>query len=53
MLEHLTYKGKGQGFTFKKIVEKHKECHIELSRFNEPILETKELHDFLNRIANF
>ena len=49
-LEHLSYEGEKRGFTFEKFVEKHMDCYLELARFNEPVLETKKVRDFLNRI---
>jgi hypothetical protein len=50
MLENLSYEGEWKGFTFEKSVEKHIECYLELARFNEPVLGTKKVRDFLNRI---
>jgi hypothetical protein len=53
-LERLSYEGEKKGFTFKKFVERHMDCYLELARFNEPILETKKVRDLLSRIkANF
>jgi hypothetical protein len=37
-------------FTFEKFVEKHNEAFLELSRYGEPVLETKKVRDFLTRI---
>lgn len=50
LLDKLSCTGERKGFTFEKIVEKHMECFLELARFNEPILESKKVRDFLNRI---
>jgi hypothetical protein len=49
-LEHLVYEGEKKGFTFEKFVERHMDCYLELARFNEPVLETKKVRDFLTRI---
>jgi hypothetical protein len=49
-LEHLVYEGEKKGFTFEKFVERHMDCYLELARFNEPVLETKKVRDFLSRI---
>jgi hypothetical protein len=50
MLDRLTYEGEKKGFTFKKFIERHMECYLELERFNEPVLETKKVRDLLTRI---
>ena len=50
-LDHLTYSGEKKGFTFEKFVQRHMESFLELARFNEPILETKKVRDFLGRIT--
>jgi hypothetical protein len=49
-LEHIHYKGERKGFNFEKFVEKHNEAYLELSRYGEPVLETKKVRDFLTRI---
>jgi hypothetical protein len=49
-LETLVYEGEQKGFTFEKFSERQLECYLELSRFNEPILESKKVRDLLNRI---
>jgi hypothetical protein len=51
-LEHLSYEGEKRGFTFEKFVERHMDCFLELARFNEPMLESKKVRDFLNRIKD-
>jgi hypothetical protein len=51
LLDHLSYSGEKKGFTFEKFVQCHMECFLELALFNEPILETKKVQDFLNRIS--
>jgi hypothetical protein len=50
MLDRLSYEGEKRGFTFEKFFERHMDCYLELERFNEPVLETKKVHDLLNRI---
>jgi hypothetical protein len=50
MLEHLSYDGEKKGFTFEKFIERHMDCFLELARFDEPVLESKKVRDFLNRI---
>ncbi len=50
MLENLSYECEWKGFTFEKFAEKHMECYLELARFNEPVLDTKTVRDFLNCI---
>jgi hypothetical protein len=49
-LERIHYEGERKGFTFEKFVEKHNEAFLELSRYGEPVLETKKVRDFLSRI---
>ena len=51
LLDKLSYAGEKKGFTFEKFVERHMECFLELARFDEPILESKKVRDFLNRIS--
>jgi hypothetical protein len=51
LLDKLSYAGEKKGFTFEKFVERHMECFLELARFDEPILELKKVHDFLNHIS--
>jgi hypothetical protein len=43
MLENIQYEGERKGFNFKKFVEKHNEAFLELSRYGEPVLETKKV----------
>lgn len=49
-LEGLHYEGERRGFTFEKFVEKHNEAYLELERYDEPVLESKKVRDFLRRI---
>jgi hypothetical protein len=49
-LERIHYEGERKGFTFEKFVEKHNEAFLELSRYGEPVLESKKVRDFLSRI---
>ncbi len=42
-LERIHYEGERKGFTFEKFVEKHNEAFLELSRYGEPVLETKKV----------
>jgi hypothetical protein len=42
-LDSLVYEGEKKGFTFEKFAECHLECYLELSRFNEPVLESKKV----------
>jgi hypothetical protein len=49
-LERIHYEGERKGFNFEKFVEKHNEAFLELSRYGEPVLETKKVHDFFLRI---
>ncbi len=51
-LEHLSYDGERKGFAFEKFVERHMDAYLELERFNEPVLETKKVRDFLSRIKS-
>jgi hypothetical protein len=51
LLDKLAYTGEKKGFTFKKFVERHMECFLELTRFDELILESKKVWDFLNCIS--
>jgi hypothetical protein len=51
-LEHLAYDGERKGFTFERFVERHMDAYLELERFNEPMLETKKVRDFLARIKS-
>jgi len=50
MLENLSYEGERCSFTFEKFIERHMEGYLELARHNEPVLESKKVRDFLNRI---
>jgi hypothetical protein len=49
-LDCLMYEGKKKGFTFEKFIERHVECYLELSWFDDPVLETKKVCDLLSRI---
>jgi hypothetical protein len=49
-LERIHYEGERKGFNFEKFVEKHNEAFLELSRYGEPVLESKKVRDFLSRI---
>jgi hypothetical protein len=49
-LERIHYEGEQKGFNFEKFIEKHNEAFLELSRYGEPVLETKKVRDFLSRI---
>jgi hypothetical protein len=49
-LEHLNYEGEKKGFSFEKFLERHMECYLESARYNEPVLESKKVRDFLSRI---
>ncbi len=49
-LEHLSYEGEKKGFTFEKFVERHMDCYLELAQFDESVLETKKVRNFLSRI---
>jgi hypothetical protein len=49
-LEWIHYEGERKGFNFEKFIEKHNEAFLELSRYGEPVLETKKVRDFLSRI---
>jgi hypothetical protein len=51
-LEHLTYDGERKGFTFERFVERHMDAYLELERFDEPVLESKKVRDFLNHIKS-
>lgn len=50
MLENIHYEGERKGFNFEKFIEKHNEAFLELSRYGEPVLESKKVRDFLARI---
>jgi hypothetical protein len=52
MLESLMYEGEIKGFMFKKFIQHHMECYLELARFNKPVLENKKVHDLLNCIKS-
>jgi hypothetical protein len=49
-LEHLAYEGEKKGFSFEKFIECHMDCYLELARHNDPVLESKNVRDFLTRI---
>jgi hypothetical protein len=51
-LENLSYDAERKGFTFERFVEHHMDAYLELERFNEPVLETKKVWDFLNCIKS-
>jgi hypothetical protein len=51
-LEHLAYDGERKGFTFERFIERHMDAYLELERFDEPVLESKKVRDFLNCIKS-
>jgi hypothetical protein len=50
MIEHLHQEGEKRGFTFECFLEKHNQAFLELSCYNEPILKSKMVRDFLTQI---
>jgi hypothetical protein len=38
---------KGKASTFKKFIERHMECYLELTRHSKPVNEAKKVRDFL------
>jgi hypothetical protein len=49
-LEAIHYEGEKKGFNFEKCNNKHNKAFLKLSRYGEPVLETKKVQDFLNKI---